>query len=398
LATAAKLKAYVQLLARSDAAIEADNSTELAEINNDEGSGAGDYSAQTDSIESLRDRGDAAWVTGGGGSISDILTIEPLIPYEVDLANTALYRLGIMLVNSLDDLPSMAEISPGTISIDRKAIGGTSWSAVITDVACSEYAGMVFYDVPFNSGAGYAEGDSLRITFKSVKITVAANDYEVIDSNGRMFYTSIRQTMRGTDNALLAANVPTNFSALGIESDGDLTKVNALDGHTPQTADNDTKLSTILTRLVGTILAGNHTAQSADNNTHLSTLISRIIGTLASGTHVAQTGDSFARIGAAGAGLTGLGGMSSGMKAEVNAEVEDVINTDASSEPGQATPSANASLGTKISYLYKAWRNKKTQTATDHKLYNDDGSTVGQKSTVSDDGTTATAGEMTTGP
>ncbi len=38
--------------------------------------------------------------------------------------------------------------------------------------------------------------------------------------------------------------------------------------------------------------------------------------------HTAQTGDSFARIGAAGASLTDLGGMSTGMKAEVNAEAD----------------------------------------------------------------------------
>lgn len=58
---------------------------------------------------------------------------------------------------------------------------------------------------------------------------------------------------------------------LGIESDGDLTKVNTLDGHTP------------------------------------------------------QTGDSFARIGAAGASLTDLGGMSTAMKAEVNTECDTAI-------------------------------------------------------------------------
>lgn len=60
----AKLLAYVQLLARKDAAITTDNATELAEINADGGSGAGSYAATTDSQEAIRDRGDAAWVTG----------------------------------------------------------------------------------------------------------------------------------------------------------------------------------------------------------------------------------------------------------------------------------------------------------------------------------------------
>lgn len=55
LATLTKLLKYVQLLARSDAAIETDNATELTAINADGGSGAGDYSAQTDAGEALRD-------------------------------------------------------------------------------------------------------------------------------------------------------------------------------------------------------------------------------------------------------------------------------------------------------------------------------------------------------
>lgn len=55
-ATAAKLLAYIQLLARSDAAIETDNATELTEINADGGSGAGNFSSQTEAQEALQDR------------------------------------------------------------------------------------------------------------------------------------------------------------------------------------------------------------------------------------------------------------------------------------------------------------------------------------------------------
>lgn len=163
--------------------------------------GTATFDRTTDSLQALRDRGDAAWTTGGGGSITDILHVVPLIPESIDLANTVSWRLGLMLTNAVDDLPSTAEIDPGTISIDRKAIGGTSWSAVVTDSACSESAGLVYFDEVFDSGTGYAEGDSIRITFKSQKITVAANDYEVSDATGRIFYTEVRQTMRGTNSA-----------------------------------------------------------------------------------------------------------------------------------------------------------------------------------------------------
>lgn len=73
-ATAAKLTKYAQLLARSDAAIATDNATELTEINASGGSGAGDYSNQTEAIEALRDRGDSAWVTATGFALASAWT------------------------------------------------------------------------------------------------------------------------------------------------------------------------------------------------------------------------------------------------------------------------------------------------------------------------------------
>ena len=227
----------------------------------------------TDSNESIRDRGDAAWITGGGGSISDIINIQPLVPNDIDLANTASYRLGIMLFNSLDDLPTTAEITPGTISIDRKTIGATSWSSVVSDAASSEIDGLVYYDEVFDSGTNYAEGDSIRITFKSIKVTVAANDYEIIGTTGRIFYTSIRQTMRGTDGAnTTVPDVAGTAATLHGITDG---KVDAV-----QT-----------------------TADAIEVDTQ----------------------DIQTQIGTAGAGLTDLGGMSTGMKAEVNAEADTAL-------------------------------------------------------------------------
>lgn len=65
-----KLRKYVQLLSRSDVAIATDNAPELSEINADEGSGAGDYDNVTDAMEAIRNHGDAAWITGGGASLT----------------------------------------------------------------------------------------------------------------------------------------------------------------------------------------------------------------------------------------------------------------------------------------------------------------------------------------
>ena len=83
--------------------------------------------------------------------------------------------------------------------------------------------------------------------------------------------------------------------------------------------------------------------------------------------------------------------------AEVESEVNDAIDT-AVTQPGQATPASNPSLRTAIAYLFKAWRNRFTQTATQYSLYNDDAITVDQKSTVSDDATTFDRTEVATGP
>lgn len=83
--------------------------------------------------------------------------------------------------------------------------------------------------------------------------------------------------------------------------------------------------------------------------------------------------------------------------AEVNAEVVDALSTDTYAEPGQETPGATISLAAKIGYLFKAWRNRTTQTSDTYSLYNDDGTTVGQTATVADNGTTFDRGEVTTG-
>jgi hypothetical protein len=83
--------------------------------------------------------------------------------------------------------------------------------------------------------------------------------------------------------------------------------------------------------------------------------------------------------------------------AQVNAEVVDALATDTYAEPGQGNPAATTSLSAKLGYLYKAWRNKTEQTASEYALYADDGTTKDQEAVVSDDGSTFTRGEVSTG-
>lgn len=85
----AKILKYIQLLSRSDAAISTDNATELTAINADGGSGAGDFSNQTDGIEAIRNRGDAAWVTSGVGAAPTVEEIRT----EMDNNSTKLAKI-----------------------------------------------------------------------------------------------------------------------------------------------------------------------------------------------------------------------------------------------------------------------------------------------------------------
>jgi len=92
------------------------------------------------------------------------------------------------------------------------------------------------------------------------------------------------------------------------------------------------------------------------------------------------------------------GGMDTADKADVNAEVVDCLNVDTYAEPGQEAPAATNTLVKKIGYLFKFLRNRISTIATTIKVYADDGTTVDQKSTISDDATTFERGEFGTGP
>ncbi len=76
----------------------------------------------------------------------------------------------------------------------------------------------------------------------------------------------------------------------------------------------------------------------------------------------------------------------------------NALNDTARAEPAQGAPGATVTTSEKIDWLYKAWRNKTTSTATQYNLYNDDTSTIDTKATLAEDGTTASRAEMVSGP
>ena len=79
--------------------------------------------------------------------------------------------------------------------------------------------------------------------------------------------------------------------------------------------------------------------------------------------------------------------------AQVNTEVLDVINTDASTELA-SIPTTTGTLRQMIQFLFEYFRNKKTVSATTETLLKEDASTTLGTAALSDNGTTFTKGEM----
>lgn len=84
--------------------------------------------------------------------------------------------------------------------------------------------------------------------------------------------------------------------------------------------------------------------------------------------------------------------------AAVNAEVVDALATDTQSLPGQAAPPNTPTIVECLTWLYKAFRNKKTNDGSVTSLFDDAGSVVDSKQTTSESSGTVTKGEWETGP
>lgn len=83
--------------------------------------------------------------------------------------------------------------------------------------------------------------------------------------------------------------------------------------------------------------------------------------------------------------------------ADVNTQVVDVIFTDTITLLGKVAPAASPTLAYAMGYIYKMGRNRQVQSSTLYELYADDGTTVDQQATVSDDGTDAETAEVVVG-
>lgn len=190
-----KLEGYFQLLMRSDAAIETDRATELGEINADEGSGAGDFSAQTDSVEAIRNTaplGTAMRGTDGANTTtpltaSGVRTAIGLASANLDTQLATLlsqFQVGFFRKNTADQvyifplyLAGTHTLAPGvTPAIQRVLDNGSkvSGTGTVAEIGSSGYYRYTSSAADMNGDAGLLEFSEATVDTHPVFIKFVA--------------------------------------------------------------------------------------------------------------------------------------------------------------------------------------------------------------------------------
>jgi len=376
----------------------------------------------TDALEAIRDRGDSAWVTGGGGSAP---TEAEIYTYFTSSSRQDTFKADVSALATAASIAALNDFNPATDTIANVTTVATTTTN--TDMRGTDNA-LLAASAPTNFG-------DLAITASTGRVTVGTN----ADKTGYSISGSIT-TLDGLNDPTAAAiaDAVLDESLAAHNTGGRLGKairqvkegVVSAESTVNDASATTTSFVTALTSAVDNFYNDKILVFIGGALTGQARIISDYNGTTKAITFDEETtsppanGDGFIILGIHQHTLTQI-------KQEVRTEMDsnstqlaaivadtnelqgDWVNggrldlildsvlsllDDARSEPGQGAPPVNPDAMTKLDYLYKAWRNKKTQTATTFSLFDDAGTTVDHKATVSDDGTTATIGEVATGP
>lgn len=228
-----------------------------------------------------------------------------------------------------------------------------------------------FSILPFDAVAGASAPTVAQIATGIWQDLLSSSDFSTASSIGKLLKDDIDAAV---SSRMATFSLPTNFSSLSIDGSGrvDVAKV----GGTSQTAGD----------IIATINALNNLSQAN---------VRTAVG-LASANLDTQLGnirtDTNTTLPALIAALNNLS------SAQVKTQVVNALSSDTYGEPAQGTPGATVDLATKIGMVYKALINKLDQTGSLFELYNNAGTIVDHKATVTDDGTTFTRAKIVSGP
>ena len=399
------------------------------------------YDRTTDSLQAIRDRGDAAWDTADVSALALQASVDDL---EGRLTATRAGYLdnlsggAVALQSSVDDLEGrLTATRAGYLdNLSAGAVATAASIAALNDLSAAEV------NIEVDTALADANLDHLAGTATGIPAIPAGTYIDQMMDDGTAVFDrttdslqAIRDNMTGTDTAAIADAVWDEVINVGhaVANSAAVDLVAVLED-TGTTLDDlvddlESRLSATRAGYLDNLSAGAVALQASidDLEGRLTAARAGYLDNLSAGAVALQASvdDLEGRLTAVRAGyldnlsagaaaleataqsiLTDTGttipaqiiGLNNLSAAQVNAEVVDALNVDTYAEPGQGAPAATASLAAKIGYLYKAWRNKKTQTAVTRSLYNDAGDTVDQKATDSDDGVTFTKGKIGTGP
>ena len=304
---------------------------------------------------------------------------------------------------------STTQLTAGiTLTVDFDTVTGLHNVRVVA-TAANGYATASNYQLVITTGTvggtsavGYVVGEFSIEARSAIRPTVAARTLDV-SATGEA----------GLDWANIGSpTTAQNLSATNIDVDQVVASVSGAVGSVTGAVGSVTGSVGSVTGAVGSVTAGvtvttnnDKTGYSLTATTGLGNQTSNITGNL-SGSVGSVTGAVGSVTGAVGSVTGNVGGnvvgsvgsLAAQAKTDVNTEVVDALVTDTYAEPAQGAPAATASLKDKINYIYKFLRNKITTTSTTISIYDDAGTTVDHKSTISDDATTFTRNEFGTGP
>jgi hypothetical protein len=183
------------------------------------------FSTSTDSLEAIRDRGDSAWATAAGDRLLMIDTTIATLSSQTSFTLTAgstdddAYN-GCTIV--IEDVSTSTQKAVGIVD---DYTGSTKTITLLEDpgvftIATTDKVYILAeksikpttaanYHVDITSG-GAVGIDWANIENPATAVDLAGTDIQLVDT------CTTNTDMRGTDNALLAASAPTNFSDLAI--------------------------------------------------------------------------------------------------------------------------------------------------------------------------------------
>lgn len=294
-----------------------------------------------------------------------------------------------LIINIPTAVRQIDDLAYGTVSANVVQISGDTTAADNAEAFFdgTGYAGTNNV-IPTVTAAGLADGAITAAKIASDAITAAkiASDVTTEIQSGLLTSTAFDTKLGTPTGASLAADV----AAVKADTAATLTdtaEIGAAGAGLTALA-SATNLAT-LAGYVDTEVAAIKTVTDALPDAGALTTITNNVAAI-----LADTGTDGVKVAADQSGVTigTVNALGTQAKADVNAEVLDVLNVDTFAEPTSA-PAATSSLRAKIGWLFKLARNKFTQTSTTASLYADDGTTVDNTSTVSENGSVFSRGE-----